>query len=103
MKEVRVRTEAIGQHVVRHVIHDWDGEYWNSYLIVPRDLVLKSIRAQRAKGIPWSSISTLKAVSRWVAYAHHSGPGSPYANEAKRLRRCNRNYMVVTQSGGWDI
>lgn len=95
---------------VREVVKgDWDGEWWNRYVIIPRRLMLNEIKrirkltngARFIDGWEWWDLLP-EGASKLIRSASYSGPGSSFTNEPFKIKS-SRKFIVIYQSGGLDI
>lgn len=123
-EDITIDTSVRGNHIIRTVMKNWHGESWTRYTIIPRQYFITKIRkmyaAQKRHALGLSDAhveaywrdprkfclprsSTIGLASEWIVDCHWSGAGSAFAREAYVMKRSNRRYVVIVQTGGLDI
>lgn len=102
LRSVRIYTGGI-----REVFHQWHGESWSRYIIIPRRLVLNEIRKLRAKGCAivgnWNFWELLpEGASDLIRSETNGYPGGPFVRAPYKMKSA-RKFVVICQSGGLDI
>lgn len=85
----------------RVVVKDF-GESWTKYVIVPRDLALRTLKRAQELGCGEHILDACP-----MGHLHserYSGPGRPFTRMPWKLTKPRlRRFLVFVQSGGWDV
>lgn len=88
---------------MRCVTHDFGGESWTQYYIIPRELILAEVRWLRARGYRWNMFEEGDLVpDRLDLSEHYSGPGRAFSRAGGLFHKTRRYYTYV-HSGGLDV
>lgn len=79
-----------------------NAESWSQYVVIPRSLILQKLRERRAIGVTWHTLRYIAMEIAQCAPVGCGGPGQPFAREPYRMRS-SRRWIVIYQSGGWDV
>ena len=119
---IRIKKTIAGNHIVTDVFNECEsGESWTAYTVIPRAWFIAEIRKRYEKkrkevenfnpdhgpvGM-WGKmilprVNALELAYRFLRQPHWGGPGRPYCCEPWVMRR-NKRFIVIVQSGGWDV
>ena len=109
VRTYRVSNEFFGsssldtEEVIRVVIINHAGEWWQKYIILPRTLINKRIRYLRYLRKQYHDLDWWQLMPETlVPFAFSNGPGRGFAREPY-VWKDNRHHRVVYHSGGLDI
>jgi len=124
------RCVEVYENGIRVVSKIYAGESWTRWIIVPRDVVIAQVRADKAKErrdvarclkvFPeagrkpmtypnWTGLHPAEcAAAPWTCGQYYGGPGRPFCHGGGLMKRDSgragkRRFYVICESGGLDI
>ena len=122
-ENITVNSSLHGNHVIRTVHRNYQGEAWTRFTIIPRKYFLTKIRKMHAAEKRWASslsnsqrsqywrdprdftiprASVIGMAANWVVCCSWRGAGTAFAGDPQVIKR-TKNFIVIAQSGGLDI